>query len=384
MKKWLRTAVAVVLCVLTLAMPAPAAQDGDIYFMSVNDKLLGLESSTMPIRVGGTLYVPYTMFSIDATGVNLGVYAMYSSVKNQVLVYSTSKQLLFDLQNWVTYEPSGKTYGERVVVRNSTMYLPIARVCDVFKDNISYTVSDTEYGRLIRVTNGSQVLTDAQFINAADNMMRSALNEYLAANPVVEPSGTPTTTPSVPPPSLGSGAATYLGFVLTEETSPADTLDALEDSGCQAVFFFSGEQLARRDDLIRELIGRGHFIGVRVLVEEDMELAAVLDELSRAQDSLTAIAHCKALVVLAEGAEEAMADSLEEAGYVCWQTTVDGREGEGKASGRAGDLMSGMTGGEDARNYLLLDDRAGSLLGDILNEIRREEYQFRAPVASEL
>ena len=378
-KKWLRTAAAVVLCLLTLTTTVPAAQDTSVYFMAVNDKLLNLESATMPIMVSGTLYVPYTMFSIDATGVNLGVYAMYSSVKGQVLVYSTSRQLLFDLESWETYEPGGRSYGERAVIRNSMVYLPIARVCDVFKSNISYTVNVTDYGRLIRVTNGSQVLTDAQVINAADNMMRSSLNRYLAANPVVTPSG-----PSGPTPSLGSGAATYLGFVLTEEVSLADTLDALEQLECQGLFFFTGEQLTRQDDLVRELIGRGHFVGLRTAVQEGTELSAVLEELGKAQKLLTAAAHCKALVVLAEGADEAMAEQLEGAGYVCWQTIADGRALEGTAYSRANELMGEMTGGEDACNYLLLDDRAGDVLSGMLDDIRQEEYHFRSPVAPEL
>ena len=88
----------------------------------------------------------------------------------------------------------------------------------------------------------------------------------------------------------------------------------------------------------------------------------MLDELRRGQELLSAAAHCKALVVLAEGADETVTEALEEAGYVCWQTTTDGRVLEGTAYSRATELMREMDGGEEARNYLLLDDSDGEML----------------------
>lgn len=379
MKRVLCSLLAAVLCVFVLVTAVPAAQNSTVYFMAVNEKLLELERSTMPIMVSGTLYVPYTMFSIDATGVNLNVYATYSSGKNQVLVYSTSKQLIFDIGAGDTYEPGGKTYSERAIVRNSTAYVPISRVCEVFRSEISYTVNNTEYGRLIRVTNRSKVLTDDQYINAADSMLRSSLNRYLADNPVVTPTG-----PSLPVQSLGSGAAVYLGFTLVEGASVAYTLDALEKQDSTALFFLTEEQLVQEDDLVRELIGRGHFVGLCVSVTEDTEVTHLLDELGRGQEWLTAAAHCKALLVLAEGADEAMTEALEEAGYVCWQTTADGRGQEGTAYSRATELMQEMDGGEEARNCLLLDSGDGEMLVDLLGFIYEEEYHFRAPVAPEL
>ena len=378
MKKIVSLLLAAVLCVCLLTAAVPASQGSTVYFMVVNEKLLDLERSTMPIMVNGTLYVPYTMFSIDATGVNLDVYATYSSVKNQVLVYSTSKQLIFDISSGDTYEPGGKTYSERAMVRNSTAYVPIGRVCDVFKGEISYTVSSTEYGRLIRLTNRSKVLTDAQYINAADNMLRSSLNRYREANPAT-PSG-----PSAPVQSLGSGAAVYLGFTLSEELSPAYMLDALERQDISALVFMTAEQLETEDDLVRELVGRGHFVGLRVEGTEEREVSAVLDELRLGQRLLTAAAHYKALVVLAEGADEAMTEAVEAAGYVCWQTTADGRALDGTAYSRAVELMKEMDGCEEARNCLLLDSRNGDMLASLLEFIYEEEYHFRAPVAPEL
>lgn len=378
MKRVISSVLAAVLCVFLLAAAAPAAQGSDVYFMAVNEKLLELERSTMPMVMGGTLYVPCTMFSIDTTGVNLNVYAMYSAAKNQVLVYSTSSQLIFDIDSGETYMPGGGSYSERAVVRNSTAYVPLARVCDVFRGEISYTVNETAYGRLVRVTSRSRVLTDEQFINAADSLLRSSLNRYLAENPVT------TAGPTAPTPSRGSGAAVYLGFTMSGETAAAHTLDALEAQQATAIFFLTAEQLAQKDDLTRELIGRGHFVGLRLAETGDRPVEELLEELRRGQENLSAAAHCKALVILAEGAENETVSALAAAGYVCWDTTADGRGRTGTAYSRASRLMGEMDAGEKARNYLLLDTADGESAEDLLSYIHAEEYQFHAPVAPEL
>lgn len=378
MKKWLRTAAAVLLCLTAVTVSVPAAQDTTVFFMAVNENLLSLDSATMPVVVGGVQYVPYTMFSIASTGVNLNVYASYSSVKKQVLVYSTRKQLIFDLETWETYEPGGKTYSEKAIVRNSTVYIPLDRVCTLFSDEISYTVSSTAYGKLVRVRGRSSVLDDIQFINAADSMMRDYLALYQASLPTESPA-----VPTAPAQSLGSGAAAYLGFSLTGEALDS-TLDALEQVDCQGVFFFTAEQLAQWDDLVRQLLGRGHFIGLRVSAGPERETSDVLAELERGRETLSLAAHCMSVTVLAEGADGDMTARLEEAGYVCWRTTADGRELEGSGSSRAKALMRKMTGGGKARNYVLLDERAGSVLEDLLRAVLQEEYQLRPPVAPEL
>ncbi len=146
MEKWLKRGLCLVLCAAALALCVSASPGPGLYFMAVNDTPLELSASTMPMRVGGVLYVPYHMFSATTTGVNLGVYASYKSARGQVLVYSSQKQLIFDLTENTVYDMDGNSYASRGMLRGSTAYLPIAQVCAVFSDTIWYSVSATPMG----------------------------------------------------------------------------------------------------------------------------------------------------------------------------------------------------------------------------------------------
>lgn len=377
MKKWGRRLCALVLCALVMVSAVPVAHGATVYFMAVNDTFLDLNDAAMPTVVNGVLYIPYTMLSTHETGVNLGVYATYSSVKNQVLVFSSQKQLIFDLGNDRTYDRDGNPYSERAIMRNSMVYLPVAQVCAIFTE-LSYSLNNTDYGYLVRIKNSGAVLTDAQYINAAANPMSSALARYKAAHPEtsVTPSG-----PSTPRPSIGSDAAVYLGFTAEDGAGLETVLKAMKEQGSLGLFFFTAEQLIRWDDLVRRIIGEGHFVG---LLTQSDDAAAAAAELEEAQRVLTMVAHCRGNVVLAPGLDKEGRTRLEELGYVCWETTADGRELEGSAQSRAAELMKAMTGGESARNYLLLDERTGSLLESLMDELLNEDYQFRVPVATEL
>lgn len=379
MKKLLKTISALALCLAVLFAVMPTAQGATVYFMAVNDTLLDLNASDMPAIVGNVLYVPYTMLSANDAGVNLGVYATYSSLKGTVLVYSNRKQLVFDLQNDQTYDSNGRYYSERAIVRNSTVYLPIARVCSVFRDKIDYSICATEYGCLIRLRNSSAVLGDAEFVNAAANMMSTALSRYQQENPEPAVSAAPSESPS--PNVSGSGAGVYLAFVQDGDGKLDSVLNALAAQSCQGLFFLTADQMAQQDDLVRRLVGSGHFVGLRLSGQDGQD---VMEELEQAKRLLAAVARCRLAVVLAEGLDESGREQVEAAGYVCWQTTTDGRGLEGSDYEQASALVRKLTGGESSRNYLLLDDRAGNTLAAVLLALGRADYQFRAPVATEL
>lgn len=72
MKRIGKSTAALVLCVVALISAVSPVQGASVYFMAVNDQLLELSDETMPAMVEGVLYVPYTLLSANATGVNLG------------------------------------------------------------------------------------------------------------------------------------------------------------------------------------------------------------------------------------------------------------------------------------------------------------------------
>ena len=371
------------LVLLSAVSGVQGAQSSRVYFMAVNDQLLELSEDTMPAMVDGVLYVPYTMLSANATGVNLGVYATYSAAAGRVLVFSSRRQLVFDLQSNMTYDMNGSFYAERAILRNSTVYIPIARVCDVFRGDIYYTVSRVDYGYLVRVRNSAAELGDEAFIDAASNMMRNYLDRFEQSQPDDEP--TPSASdPTIPTPPQVSGneAWIYLAFTLSEEGGTADqVLSALSARGEQAVFFLTPDQLAGEDDLVRQLLGSGHQVGVRLTAGS---VSGALEELSAAEETMAAVAHCRLGLVLAEGLDEDETAEVERAGYVCWQTTVDGRELTGSGTSRASALMGRLDRDEGARNYLLLDEGAGETLSTVLSVLERSDLRVGTPLASVL
>lgn len=371
------------LVLLSAASGVQGAQSSRVYFMAVNDQLLELSEDTMPAMVDGVLYVPYTMLSANATGVNLGVYATYSAAAGRVLVFSSRRQLVFDLQSNMTYDMNGSFYAERAILRNSTVYIPIARVCDVFRGDIYYTVSRVEYGYLVRVRNSAAELGDEAFIDAASNMMRNYLDRYEQSRPDDEPTPSASDpTISTPPQVSGNEAWIYLAFTLSEEGGTADqVLSALSARGEQAVFFLTPDQLAGEDDLVRQLLGSGHQVGVRLTAGS---VSGALEELSAAEETMAAVAHCRLGLVLAEGLDEDETAEVERAGYVCWQTTVDGRELTGSGTSRASALMGRLDRDEGARNYLLLDEGAGETLSTVLSVLERSDLRVGTPLASVL
>jgi len=390
MKRWLKGAAALLLCVvLTLALAALPAQGSTVYFMAVNDVPLELSPSAMPVVSRGVLYVPYTVFSTNFTGVNLGVYAVYNSSQGRALVYSGRRQLTFDLLENETYDMDGNTYSERAMRRGSVVYLPLDRVCSMFGDVIRYTRCGTPYGMLVRVKNSAVVLSDEAFVDAAATRMRDSLDRYLKSQSSAAPTPSPTPasppTPSESPEPTGGGARVYLAFLSDGEdgdgTAGLDqVLEGLSAQDCRGLFFLTPEELARYDDLVRRLVGSGHLVGARVSADTPRQ---ALEELDRAGKSLADAARCRLCAVLAEGLDQEGLEQLEQAGYACWRTTTDGRTLSGSGAARTASLLRRLAAGRSARNYLLLDAGAGSTLRTVLTGLTQSDFQLRPPLPTE-
>ena len=374
MKKALCGVLTLALCLVLALGLAGRAEGADIYFMSVNDTMLEFKASTMPVRADGVLYIPYSMLSPTLSGINLGVGAMYSRAQNQAVVYSNENLLVFDIDGNITYDSDGKEYAERAIVRNAMVYLPIARICALFPE-LKYSATETEYGTLVRVKNSSVVLSDEAFIAAvSDNMElhRARYEQELAAQPT-EPSSTPSSG------DVGYGASVYPAFDVGGEGVPEALLAALEQRECRGLFFFDGAALADWDDLVRQLVGRGHLIGLKLSAATADEAR---EELERGAGLLRLTARCRATAVLAEGLSAADRQALEAEGWICWVTTADGRGLTGSATARANRILQQLEGGADAHNHLLLGTETGAALSTVLSAIRGAGYLLRAPVST--
>ena len=184
--KLARRLTAALLCLsllCTAAAVASGSSNPNLYFMAVNETMVETTPGNMPMVVGGVLYVPYTMLSIRDTGINLGVSAQYSTTRRTVLVSGGQRAVTFDLQSNTAYDLQDNVVNAQAMVRNSTVYLPLAWVCSYF-GTIRYTTNYTPYGTLVRITNDAAILNDAAFIDAADNLLRQNRGRYLQAIPI--------------------------------------------------------------------------------------------------------------------------------------------------------------------------------------------------------
>ena len=322
MRRWKKTA-ALALCALVLAGAlslSASASPGNVNLMAVNERvLLDLTADNMPRTVGGVLYVPYTMLSYQATGIDLGVNAMYSTTKRTLLVTDGQLGVVFDTRANNAQDLSGAEVSAQAMVRNGTVFVPIDWLCDYF-GTISCTRTSTRHGTLIRLTSSSAILSDRSFVSAADNQLADSLSRYLESggrgegeNPV--PSGG--AEASEPP----SGGELYLALLWGDDGEECVRL--AEGRGLRALFLFTPEQLREQDDLVRRLVGAGHTIGLS-LEGEDVE--ACMDQAADGRGLLAASARCPAPVAGAPNLDREGREALAQDGFAVWQPTLKGAD----------------------------------------------------------
>lgn len=321
MKRLARGILSAVLCAaLLLGLVLSASASSTVYLMAVNDKLVEMTPDNMPFLSGGVLYVPYTMLSSRANGgINLGVNTQYSVTRGTVLVSSSREGVTFDTRNNTAYDFQGNTVNAQAVTRNSMVYIPLDWVCGYFQE-ISYTTIRTNYGILIRVTNSSAILSNADLVDYADSMLQANLRSYQE-----ELARRNSASSSAPEPSQSSGVGTgpevCLAFRWGERA--AETAERLEAAGQQALFLFTAEELAEQDGLVRRLAAAGHVIGL-ALTGDSVEAC-----LSQAKEGSLLLAHaarCAVQIVSADGLDGEGREALKSAGYVLWTANVPGDE----------------------------------------------------------
>ncbi len=338
--------VAILMGIIATANGAPA----NVYLMAVNDRPMEMTAENMPMMVGGTLYVPYTMLSSRVTTINLGVSAQYNSTRRTVLVSSGQQGVVFDLQANNSYDIRSNPLNAHAVVRNSMVFLPIMWICNYF-GNINCTLSRTNYGTLVRVTNSAVVLSDREFVDAANNQLKDNYNRYLSsiqptatpvptAAPTVRPTDrpspstsasrpssaprpsstpAPTATPRPTEPPPGANAEVALAYRWGDQAEEAARL--LEHANQRALFLFTPGEAAANDGLVRRLAAAGHTVGL-VLTGETAE-----DCLAQAEEGaalLASAARYPLFIVEAPALDGDGQAALEQAGYVLWAPRLRG------------------------------------------------------------
>ena len=369
--------------ILGLFPPVPASA-ATLYFTAVNNSVAPLTSDTMPFWSGGTLYVPYSIFdaSLNKIGVGLGLYTSYNRDSRTVTLFNLRQMLIFDLNSGTCRDDvTGTTYISRAIMRGGRPYLALSTVCSHFDLEYSYNqLPDVPQGYLVRIKNRDTAMSDADFIDAAKNVISNRLREYTQSlNPAES-----TNPDSNPSNSSGPGentqvgkddTAAYLAFRCETAAGLADILDVLgEDKRC-AVFFLT-PQLLEEGDLVRRILGGGHSVGILADGEETLPL------LERGGQALERAACARTTLAYAPGQQE----SLEERGWVCWKESVLLRPGDTAAPNTYASDAVRKLGKQGQPVCLTLEggENAARVLPALLRYLGRENYIVSIPMETML
>lgn len=310
-------AVPLLCCILVFALllpvlPRSTYASDTIFLTAINDNMLSLQSSTMPAWIDGQIYVPYTTFDSATTGLSLGTHSTRNRNEGTVTVYSLANTLMFDMNEGYCIDNRTKLiYPYKAIMRNNVPYLPVAGVCNFF--DLSYTYQNTQHGQLLRLTSNSAVLSDSRFVDAANSLIASMLETYLQSKEE------PTPLPEPPVPTVEEEEeveeipTTYycLGVELIDPEVALPNL--LYESDLIVTYFFTVEQLEMYGDLLRELLGRGHFIGLKV---EGNSNTQILEQINQG-NALMAQQGKSSLTVIHSSSQ--WQTLLEEEGYLLWK-----------------------------------------------------------------
>lgn len=392
---------ALVLCLPMLAVLAAGTDTSSIYHLAINDHFFDneLNASTMPIKVNGVIYVPYTVFDRDLAQADFKIsYGQKREGGEYTLtLYSTSGALIFDLIRGTTTDVYGNSVGMRAVLNNGRPFVPIQAVCNYFNTLagttlVQYVYTDTEYGALIRLRNEEASLSDFMFRQSALSSMQSRLNRYLQGqNPqpttAVQPTVSPTSPAVTPRPDdedddrPGPDIQVYLAIRCDTGEGLMEMLDTLDQRGVVALFLFSPQQMEQQAELVRQVVGRGHSLGLLV---SDTDLSGALDQLEEGNRLLEQVAWTRSRIALADGADSQVIQGLEEAGWHCWQGNVDGAVGT-KGTGRANRIYAAVED-QPREARITMDDTniSAAALERLLSRLQEEDYTVRAAVETEL
>lgn len=344
---------------LVLALAAgPAAAADKLSFVSINDTLPP-ELINCAVTYNSTTYVPYYVFSNYGLGLS---YSFFPSVATAAL-YTADAQLYFDVTTGVTYDGDDYRYSVSAIIRNGTVYVPLSFVCRFFGFISVSNLNGNEYGSVLRLTNGSEVLTDTEFLRAAESAMGIYSRQYRESlvTETPQPSATPTLAPDHGGEHVALSMAGLPSALLLRELAASKTL---------LTVFLTADEVRADPDTVRRLVCEGHTLGVYCtgdLAAEYPETAALLFEAARVKTVLVAAP--------ADYAEECAARAAD-AGLVFCRAALDTAGRDTLNDYQLTLLISAAEGGTSVR-FSAAD--ADALLPGTLRYLLREGYTLTHP-----
>ncbi len=260
--KILRRIISVFLLVAMLVMILSfSAAAADITFIAINDKLLNLD--TTPYFYGSA-FVPYDVFTeFNSDNIGFQVNTTFFQSDNTISLYTSDKQLYYNMNTGAVYDHNDTNYYTPAVIRNGELYVSVQFVSNFFGLNWTQIKGD-DYGDVLRITDGNHYLSDGEFLAAAESLMKSRYEAYMGTQSTSTPEILPTPSPSPSPEpdedeDEGIGGIIYLSF---EGLPSHSILRTLENYSARATFYLSADDISQNPDIVREIYGKGHALGV--------------------------------------------------------------------------------------------------------------------------
>ena len=348
-----------------------AGSNSTVYLLAANDKWCDLPNNALPLSVGGTIYVPYTLFDKDATGVDLGVYYGIKQDRGTILsLYSLNGMLTFSISQGICTNGDGETMSFWGVMRNNIPYVPAKAVCDFF--GLQYSnLPTSDRGTLIRICSASAALTNTVFLSAAASSMLDRYNNVLKAQATPSPSPTTTVTPTATPtpstPPATQGKENIRVYLAVDASQAENDLTTRFPDGVQVLFLFTPDSLITQSALVRKAVAAGHSIGLIV----DGTLEEALADLEKGNQLLSHIARTRTHMV---SVPNALVPSLSANGWSCWQSNVPGTT--------AATLLANLALRRTASRLTL--PALPGLITQVVGQIRRDGYDLRQPLETDM
>lgn len=368
----------------------------DVCFTAVNDRVLPLTDAGMPIWYGGFLYVPYTTFDQyqsfggSVSDSELGIFSSYSRSENTVTIYDARHILEFHIGSGTARDIlTGSTYKTGAVLRDGVPYVPVYVICSHF--GMKYSYLSIPQGNMLRIKNSAVVLNDSQFVDAAENLLNKRLREYEQSLMPVQPEPKPEPkpeTPAVPvepspkptPEPERVPVDTYLSFRCEQADALESIMFQLELLRNYAMFYLSPDVIEQRPDLVVQILGRGHGVGLLAWGESLQETEALLE---RGEQALRESAFCRTATALVPERHE---QQVEELGWICWDTTLELEPGENTGANYYARTTLNRLNGRTRDTYLtmLADGNGARVLATLLQSLKSEGYDILIPLETNL
>lgn len=316
-----------VLCAALLIGITTSYAANNITLTAVNDSFLPLSSSTMPEKRGGAQYVPYSVFSGA-----LGISGAYNSADQTLSLSSGTTVLRFDLSRGTVYDQNMNSYTTPAYWIHGSIYVPVKLVCGKF--DLTYS-NISAAAPILRICSRAAALSDSAFVSSSASTIRSMLEGYhkpagnSSATPQGEASQSPADVPSPEAPPtvpLQKPSRVYLTYFGAPDSDTRSILTTLEQAEQSAAFFIPADGTELSEELLRQIVGRGHTVGFTLLSSaQDMtgKLRAANDVLFRATGTVSR------LLCISDGSAKLTAiqrEGLTQGGYRLWDTTADSQD----------------------------------------------------------